>query len=414
MAALAIDVVTLYVARSEIQRAADAAALAGAKAMADSGITTLSSTDLITYEPSIQTLAQSMAMSAINAVLPNNLVAGSAPTLAAGSPSFNPSLAAIPTTPANSWQVTVTLQRTNLPTFFAHIWGTTAATVSATATAEAYNPANLASFTPVSLTNIKPWFVANRDPTHGSSTQFVVPVTGAVEAGVTTDPAFWLQSDCSGSANPCSLSVTPPGVVSGPPVAVQYVPALVTPNTANVCPASSTVCESGSDYENSIQCSDVNPYPCGGTGTNAQWDTTNNVNPNIGSTSSAYTTDGVECLIHAAGTGLGQGQDFLDNTLWPYGPFQIKRGGGSTVVSTSNSIVTIPIIDIDTTGAFSASGPVTVIGFLQAFIQQIDTSNRVQINVMNVVGCSQTPNGFYPVVGGSGASAIPVRLVYLP
>ena len=45
MAALAIDIVTLYVARSEIQRAADAAALAGAKAVADSGITTLLLTD---------------------------------------------------------------------------------------------------------------------------------------------------------------------------------------------------------------------------------------------------------------------------------------------------------------------------------------------------------------------------------
>jgi len=39
MAALAIDVVTLYTARSETQRAADAAALAGAKAFVDSGVT---------------------------------------------------------------------------------------------------------------------------------------------------------------------------------------------------------------------------------------------------------------------------------------------------------------------------------------------------------------------------------------
>ena len=37
MAALAIDVTTLYVARGEMQRAADAAALAGAKAFVDSG-----------------------------------------------------------------------------------------------------------------------------------------------------------------------------------------------------------------------------------------------------------------------------------------------------------------------------------------------------------------------------------------
>ena len=40
MAALAIDIVTLYLASSEIQRAADATALAAAKAIADSGVTT--------------------------------------------------------------------------------------------------------------------------------------------------------------------------------------------------------------------------------------------------------------------------------------------------------------------------------------------------------------------------------------
>jgi len=39
MAALAIDVVTLYVAKGEVQRAADAAALVAAKAFVDSGVT---------------------------------------------------------------------------------------------------------------------------------------------------------------------------------------------------------------------------------------------------------------------------------------------------------------------------------------------------------------------------------------
>ena len=41
MAALAIDITTLYVARSEAQNAADAAALAGAKMFVTSGITSL-------------------------------------------------------------------------------------------------------------------------------------------------------------------------------------------------------------------------------------------------------------------------------------------------------------------------------------------------------------------------------------
>src|SRR5579872_3700791 len=66
MAALAIDVVTLYAARSEIQRTADAAALAGAKAVADSGVTTLPPGD-----PNLLNavaLARAMAASAINAM----------------------------------------------------------------------------------------------------------------------------------------------------------------------------------------------------------------------------------------------------------------------------------------------------------------------------------------------------------
>ena len=58
-AALAIDVATLYVAHSEVQRAADAAALAGAKVIADSGITSLQTTDAnyATLQSSVQLAA---------------------------------------------------------------------------------------------------------------------------------------------------------------------------------------------------------------------------------------------------------------------------------------------------------------------------------------------------------------------
>ena len=81
MAALAIDIVTLYVARSEIQRAADAAALAGAKAIADSGFTTLPSGDPNFSQA--HDLAISMATASIDAITlatPSvNLVAGGQP-----------------------------------------------------------------------------------------------------------------------------------------------------------------------------------------------------------------------------------------------------------------------------------------------------------------------------------------------
>ena len=79
MAALAIDVVTLYVARSEMQRAADAAALAGAKAFVDSGVTSLATTD--PNYATVQGLAQTMATTVINSIVPQNRIQGTAPVL---------------------------------------------------------------------------------------------------------------------------------------------------------------------------------------------------------------------------------------------------------------------------------------------------------------------------------------------
>src|SRR5216684_3095918 len=165
MAALAIDVTTMYVARGEMQRAADAAALAGAKAFVDSGVTT---------DPTNVTrqgLAQTMATSVINSILTQNNVSGAAPVLVAATPDF--------TRPGNP-QISVTLQRTNLPTFFARIWGTKLVTVTASAVAEAYNASSsqnsTAYYVPITPKCVKPLLIANKDP--ASTLQFVDPATG--------------------------------------------------------------------------------------------------------------------------------------------------------------------------------------------------------------------------------------------
>src|SRR5215813_11225208 len=126
MAALAIDLTTLYVARGEIQRAADSAALAGAKAFVDSGVTSNPS------NAGLQAVAQQLANSYAGAAASQNNVAGSSAQLVSA-PTMDFSLQGNP-------RITVTLQKTSLPVFFARIFGTTAASVSATATAEAYNP----------------------------------------------------------------------------------------------------------------------------------------------------------------------------------------------------------------------------------------------------------------------------------
>src|SRR5947207_7220201 len=85
VSALAIDLTTLYVARGEIQRAADSAALAGAKAFVDSGITTNPA------NTGLQGVAQQIANSyAVAAAFQNN-VAG-APAQMVGSPVLDFSL----------------------------------------------------------------------------------------------------------------------------------------------------------------------------------------------------------------------------------------------------------------------------------------------------------------------------------
>jgi hypothetical protein len=415
MAALAIDVVTLYVARTEVQRAADAAALVGAKAVADSGVTTLTSGD--PNLPETITLAQSMATAAVLALINvsppiNNQVAGAPPTLVGGAPTFS-NFAANNSNPT----VTVTLQQTNLPTFFARIFGQRSATTSASATAEAYNPANQANFTPITPRCVKPMLIANLDPTNGGA-PFIDPATWKVRANLASlaSTPFHLRADCKTGPG-CSTPLNNPMISNSGDPMVEYVPASVaTPTFANACPS----CAGGTSFEQGVACCDANTiYSCGGTTQTVGWDST--TNPQDNGALSIGAAAG-ECLIHASTTGPAAGQDLLDYpSPWPSGPPRITAGTANPmsnqVVTTSSSIVTIPIIAPD---GFSppTSGPVTVFGFLQAFVDEVsDVSGHrgeVLITVLNVVACSPTPNGNAPIVGGNGASTIPVRLITPP
>lgn len=410
MAALAIDIVTLYSARSEIQRAADTAALAGAKAIADSGITTLLVTD--PNFTTVKTWVTTAATNQVNAALQNNPVAG---------------VSLGPVTPTFLWtqgdpQITVQLSSSNLPTFFSKIWKANPPTVAASATAEAYNPANVPNFTPIAPKSVKPWLVANADPRNAGN-NFVVPATGAIEPGATVvGEEFFLHADCVSTVTPCVLDDKPPGVskYSTAPFhySVDYVPALITANNgSNVCPS----CEGTPDYERSIECADVTTsyqvLTCGGGTANAQWDY--NTSPGGLTGSSAL---GAECLTNASTTGTS-GQDILDTNLWPNNPMQITAQSGGqkgNFVTTSSSIVTIPIIDNAPAGGFPPSGGnVTIVGYMQAFINQVHGGGNphhqgdIDITVLNIAGCgsASTNLGVTPVIGGSGTSPVPVRLI---
>jgi hypothetical protein len=439
MAALAIDIVTLYSARSETQRAADAAALVAAKAIADSGFTTLPPTDPNLVNGNAQTLAQNMATSAINGMLNAtnpaiNQVAGMQPALV-GTPTIF--LPATSNPPNSNPHITVTLQVTNLPTFFARIWGNRTATVTASATAEAYNPANVQSFTPIAPRGVKPWLVANVDPNQPpppvAPTPFIYTTTGVIETNTVANvigETLNLTPDCPPGPT-CSTLISnpqPPGL--GPQdnqfsyPQVEYVPAQVTPNSNDVCPSPASCTENAQypDYQHSIQCHDVNPYPCGGSVNNFSWDPT--VNPRHPNRHNGPSALGAECLIRATDLGSGQGQDILQNLgPWPAAPFQFLAQSGpqnTNVVTTSSSIVTIPIID-NTPANFQLNGTygVTVVGFMQAFINQVQDGNGgtnlgdIKVTVLNIAGCSNTPNAANPVIG-PGTSPVPVRLITPP
>jgi len=420
MAALAIDVVSLYVARSEVQRAADAAALAGAQAIANSGMTTLSLSDAnIT---AAETLATSMANASIQAVLANNLVAASAPTctncpLTSG--------AGIDYSRQGNPIVTVTLQQTNLPTFFSKIWGSRLISTSATSVAEAYNPSNPPSpytYTPIAPRCVKPWLVPNADP--GSGLQFVTPATGAIPAPVLglIGETFTLRADCNGTGpTNCVTWHNPP--LSGGGV-LEYAPANVSAHTVppNMVPSS---CDLGPDalYTEAIEACDMNVYSCGGplnttscTTPFTCWD------PSVNPTHLAANGDaveGTECLIDTAA-----GQDTLSwPNPFPNGPPEIIAGNGpqfGKAVTTSSSVVTIPIADLSNYGGDWPTTPpdaVQVVGFLQAFVQSVDTASPygIHVTIMNVAGCGANPTaGVNPITGGFGNSPVPVRLITPP
>jgi hypothetical protein len=420
MAALAIDVVTLYVARTEIQRAADAAALAAAKAIADSGVTTLQISPPDSNLTVARSLAQTMATTAVTGILSApaiNLVAGATPTLNTLTP------IPIDWSRQGNPHVTISLKASNLPTFFSKIWGGSAASVTATATAEVYNPANLpttsiTSITPIAPTSVKPWLVANVNPVDGL--QFVNTSTWVVDSSIIGGPPIDLVSACTHPGpNRCRPAPNPPGALSAS--SVQYVPAVVnTANTQNICPA----CVGTTDFEQSIECADVSTsyqvLNCGGGTTQIQWD--DGINPGKPPGNNA-TSLGGQCLIHASSEGAG-GQDVLTEPTPIFSaPYQIKQQSG-TLVTTSNSIVTIPILDtVPGVPLPRGGGAVTVDGFLQAFINQVDPvsgvvgappEGSINITVLNIVGCSTVNNGANPVVGGSGSSPIPVRLISPP
>jgi len=434
MAALSIDVGTLYQAKAEAQRGADAAALTAARVISISGITgdpTQGSSDG-SWNAICGGSASPASLAAIN-VAQQNLINGAAPstvTVNYGVGSAGASSATCVGLGAGfaiNPVVKVYVQQARLPTFFARVFslisgGTSSNSgVSATATAEVFNPSDSGTLAgtviPVQPRCVKPWIVPNADPGNGGA-KFVHLGSGRIAspgisqlAGGVIGEGFKLSADCTSPGTPgaCTLiggqapTATPGAGITG---TLQYIPALISGT-----PAAVPACSLNPGFQSDIAgCDTSTVYACG-TANGAQYDLTENpVNPTA---ASGDTATAVECLINNSA-----GRDSLASYPAVNFPFQIQAGFGNPLVqagvvnsgdtiTTSNSIVTIPIYN----GNGGTLPPqVTIVGFLQVFIEGIDAAGNINVTVLNVAGCSDDATS----ASVFGTSPVPIRLITPP
>ena len=447
MAALSIDVVTLYLARQEAQRAADAGALAAARVISVSGITgTDPGTDNTAWE-SICGGSTSVANLAATSAARVNAIGGIAPTVSIlysvqGASGGNTdcynlhSDAALPINPT----ITVQVTRSGLPTLFSRIWTSSANSVSATAVAEVFNSSNSGTIAPggevlaVQPRCVKPWVVPNLDPRNPDGcttncTKFVDRTTGQIQhpgvslGGVgstgTIGENFWLEPNCQytnpSSCNPMRASPTQANLPKSGILQRRDPPNLLyLPSRVGTAVTAIPACSEGDAYEEAIEgCDAPTNYQCGVANANT---VDLSRNPDYGATS-----NGVSCLIHQSNvndTLNSSGQDYLS----PFGaptayPFQILAGSSNPAgaglsgnpISSSSSIVSLPIYDNNgVTIAPGGTTSVTFVGFLQVFINAVDQYGSVNVTVLNVSGCGNNASSTVTV---PGSSPVPIRLI---
>ncbi len=436
MAALSIDIGTFYQAKAEAQRAADAAALTAARMISISGITG----DPTNLSNSWQTVcggaSSAATLAAINEA-EQNQISGAAVTSA--NVSVNYGIGSGGATSATcvglgsgfgvNPVVTVSVTSAKLPIFFARVFSLLPGaktfantTTSATATAEVFNPSNsgsvAAQMIPVQPRCVKPLIVPNKDPV--TTNPFVDLTTGTIQntgvypTGVIGEP-FTLRADCVHGQTNCENThmLSYPGPPTSAGGTIQYLPGLV-----QGTPVAVPSCANANVFQQAIGgCDQSTVYACG-TQNGATVDLTENpVNPH---SETGDTGTALQCLTHASGEGLGNGQDQINTGTFP---FQIQAGSSnplvqdglvssSGVITTSSSIVTLPIYD----GTALVTGnqpPVTIVGFLQVFVQYLDGNGHPYVTVMNVSGCG---NGTLPARSSSalGTSPVPIRLITPP
>ncbi|HKT11895.1 MAG TPA: pilus assembly protein TadG-related protein [Terriglobia bacterium] len=460
MCALSIDLVAGYLARVQCQRAADAAALAGARAFAanctTTGCTAGSTAEMLASQNAISIAAQ-------------NSVMGLAPDSTTISTTFDYTHDVLASGGSGEPQITVTVYRDSLhnnpmPTFFAKIFGITSMDVSASATAEAFNPGGTG--TNVGVGCVKPFLVPNCDPNFpvaaGSAEANPNCACGAANGGVSTGV---LNGDCPVGTTPgyhMSYYVDPTTGDAVHPLDCVWdsTNSQCTPSSgdigapwvlhSNAVPSQwytiAFTSQSGMAYSQYIRECAPRSVACQGT--------LNTLNgKKVGPTDA-----GVDCLIHSCGgggcsgqcpatgvvnnlpDGLNNGQDYMCApyalpganaqascpSATPTSPFTVIAGANNPYGYTagqmfgattggSDSLANVVLYDGSTLAPGGST--VTVQGYMSLFFQDAlhsSTTDTINAVVVQVGGCgtggsgSTTPNVNSP----GGGSFIPIRLIH--
>lgn len=427
-AALAIDLGMLYVARSEAQRSADAAALAGASVFTGSCKLTASC-----ESPASETLAAQDAVAAARA----NQVAGMPGTvncdLSSGYAASSCSGIRFtdPTGPSGMEpQITVEVQRTGISLIFARMFNQRTGQVSASATAEAYMGGAIE-------THVTPFLLPNCDPNPVDATSTNTSPYCSDSSGNTNVYAPFIESDGTIVSPDLYTGVTPGAL--GEPWTLHYAYQGFTANASgSVSPSQWSLAafpNSNGSYNNSNSelLAEIEAGSSGvgiACGTRVQTVTGSRPMP-IG--------QAVNTLINASADGPNHGQDFLTDTAnGPFTPYPTSFYGGSTFISLtqggtglfsvtpgsggdpfpsnmgwSKSIVLTPLFNGNTLNPGNQT--VQVAGFAELFIdysQFQSGQETIQANVINLISCYDNGTGNTGVV--ADASPIPVRLIQRP
>lgn len=410
MAGLGVDLASLYVGRSQAQRAADAGALAGAQALVTDGCTSAGGSDI---SADCQNLARQRAIAVANA----NLVAGVSPAITDSDVTF-------PSTSTTDPQIKVVAGRDTghsnaMPTYFVKIFGINSANVSASAKAEAFNPSGTGSS--VGAECLKPWLLPNCDSGHstnpnpnctgGSYSSFIDSTSGdIVNPGPVSSGGVLGEQFIIKPGDPTGGATAAPG---------KFWPVYLPPGSvASDCPACANGSGNGGSgsgalYRYNIECCNHNTITCG----------THTIQPITGNMVGP-TEQGVDCLIHqSSSNGSPSGMDTFDPASWTITAGSGNPYGLSGAIATSDSVITVPVYDGNALcpgSSCPSTTTVTVIGFIQIFVDYEDGSNQgnVYAHIMNISSCAGGASGGGGSGGGSGSttvasggSPIPVRLI---